>query len=105
MGTKIFKATVLAAFLLLVAPPLTRPARAQESKAPYPAMAALDQYLIADRDAEIALAKSAAPPALANDASVPSTARISGTPNCADPSATTRQPCAPSSPTPFSGQS
>jgi hypothetical protein len=70
MGTKIFKATVLAAFLLLVAPPLTRPARAQESKAPYPAMAALDQYLIADRDAEIALAKSAAPPALANDASV-----------------------------------
>jgi hypothetical protein len=39
-------------------------AQAQEAKAPYPAMAPLDQYLIADRDAEIALAKSAAPPAL-----------------------------------------
>ena len=33
-------------------------------------MAPLDQYLMADRDAEIALAKSAAPPALSNDASV-----------------------------------
>jgi hypothetical protein len=33
-------------------------------------MAPLDEYLIADRDAEIALARSAAPPAISNDAAV-----------------------------------
>lgn len=33
-------------------------------------MAPLDQYLIADRDAEIAMAKSAAPPAISNEAEV-----------------------------------
>jgi hypothetical protein len=70
MSTKIFNAMILAAYLLLAAPSLIRPAQAQDSKAPYPAMAPLDQYLIADRDAEIALAKSAAPPALSNDANV-----------------------------------
>jgi hypothetical protein len=36
----------------------------------YPVMAPLDEYLIADRDAEIALARSAAPAALSNDATV-----------------------------------
>jgi hypothetical protein len=56
--------------MLLAGPCVTRHAQSQESKAPYPAMAPLDQYLIADRDAEIALAKSAAPPALSNDANV-----------------------------------
>jgi hypothetical protein len=70
MNTKSFKATFLAAWLLLVVPCAFRPAQAQESKAPYPAMAPLAQYLIADRDAEIALARSAAPPALSGDASV-----------------------------------
>jgi hypothetical protein len=33
-------------------------------------MAPIDQYLIADRDSEIALARSAAPPAISNDATV-----------------------------------
>jgi hypothetical protein len=70
MSAKIFTATVLAAYLLLVMSASTWPAQAQESKAPYPAMAPLDQYLIADRDAEIALAKSAAPSALSSDANV-----------------------------------
>ena len=70
MNPKVFKATILAASMLLVRPCATTPARAQESKAPYPAMAPLEQYLMADRDAEIALAKSAAPPALSNDANV-----------------------------------
>jgi hypothetical protein len=70
MNAKIFKATVLAAYLLLVMSASTRPAQAQDSKAPYPTMAPLDQYLIADRDAEIALAKSAAPPTLSSDANV-----------------------------------
>jgi hypothetical protein len=70
MRTNTLKATVLIASMVLVGPCATRPTQAQETRAPYPAMAPLDQYLIADRDAEIALAKSAAPPALSNDASV-----------------------------------
>src|SRR5262249_18416196 len=36
----------------------------------YPVMAAVDEYLIAARDAEIALARSAAPAAISNDASI-----------------------------------
>ena len=45
-------------------------AQAQMEKTPYPAMAPLDRYLIADKDAEIALARSAAPPSIANEAEV-----------------------------------
>jgi hypothetical protein len=45
-------------------------ARAQNSNAPYPNMAPLDQYLMADRSAEIALARSAAPEAISRDAEV-----------------------------------
>jgi hypothetical protein len=37
---------------------------------PYPAMASVEQYLMADRDAEIALARSAAPAAISSDAAV-----------------------------------
>jgi hypothetical protein len=44
--------------------------RAQEAKTPYPAMASIDQYLISDRSAEIALARSAAPAAISRDATV-----------------------------------
>jgi hypothetical protein len=46
------------------------PARAQDPKDPYPAMAPIDQYLMSDRSAEIALARSAAPEALSRDATV-----------------------------------
>lgn len=45
-------------------------AHAQPEKTPYPAMAPLDRYLIPDKDAEIALARSAAPPSIANEAEV-----------------------------------
>lgn len=44
--------------------------RAQDGKAAYPAMAPLDQYMSADRTAEIALAKSAAPPSVSDAAEV-----------------------------------
>jgi hypothetical protein len=44
--------------------------RAQDSKAPYPAMAPVEQYLMPDRDAEIALARSAAPEAISHDAKI-----------------------------------
>src|SRR5579864_4836184 len=45
-------------------------ARAQAEKVPYPAMAALDQYLIADGNSEIALARSAAPASVSDGAEV-----------------------------------
>jgi len=43
--------------------------QAQEAKAPYPSMAPLDQYLM-KRNAEIALARSAAPESISRDAEV-----------------------------------
>ena len=45
-------------------------ARAQAAKAPYPVMAPLDHYLIPDEQAEIALARSAAPAAISGGAEV-----------------------------------
>ncbi len=44
--------------------------RAQDAKPLYPSMAPLEQYLIADRNAEIALARSAAPESISRDAGV-----------------------------------
>lgn len=44
--------------------------QSQKVETPYPRMAPLDQYLMTDRDAEIALAKSAAPKAISDDADV-----------------------------------
>jgi len=45
-------------------------AQAQSVKTPYPTMAPLDQYLIVDRNAEIALARSAAPESISRDAEI-----------------------------------
>jgi hypothetical protein len=45
------------------------PVQAQNAKAPYPSMAPLEQYLM-NRDAEIALARSAAPELISRDAEV-----------------------------------
>jgi hypothetical protein len=45
-------------------------AQGQDTKAPYPTMAPLEQYLIADRNAEIFLARSAAMESVARDAEV-----------------------------------
>ena len=49
---------------------MTSPAQAQPEKASYPAMAPLDQYLIADANSEIALARSAAPASISDAAEV-----------------------------------
>ena len=46
------------------------PAHAQNTKTPYPAMAPLEQYLMADRNEEIKLARSAAPDSISSDAEV-----------------------------------
>ncbi len=54
--------------VLTVASAMT--AQAQAYKASYLAMASLDQYLMPDKDAEIALARTAAPASISNDAEV-----------------------------------
>jgi hypothetical protein len=64
---KIVVFVFLAQFLL---PGVTRPARAQANEVPYPAMAPLDDYLMADASAEIALARSGAPASIADGAEV-----------------------------------
>jgi hypothetical protein len=70
MKASIRKTIALGAFALVIA--LSAPWRvhAEDAKAPYPNMAPLDQYLMTDRDAEIALARSAAPAAISSDAEV-----------------------------------
>jgi len=45
-------------------------AMAQDATTPYPKMAPIDQYLMADQSAEIALARSAAPESISRDAEV-----------------------------------
>jgi hypothetical protein len=59
--------TSIVVALLLVA---ATPAVAQEAKSPYPSMAPVDQYLMEDRNSEIALARSAAPDSISRDAEV-----------------------------------
>ncbi|HEX5233747.1 MAG TPA: hypothetical protein VFW25_00310 [Silvibacterium sp.] len=62
---------LLAVLLLLTAAPCaTWYAQAQEQNAPYPTMAPLNQYLMADQDSEIALARSAAPASISGEAEV-----------------------------------
>ena len=45
-------------------------AQAQDAKSPYRSMAPLEQYLIPDRNAEIALAQTAAPKSISGDATI-----------------------------------
>ena len=64
-------AIVASAFLVLAAiSGAGSRAQAPAEKAAYPAMAPVDQYLMADQDAEIALARSGAPASVADGAEV-----------------------------------
>jgi hypothetical protein len=60
----------LAFLVQVVIPGTTSQARAQAKKAPYPAMAPLNQYLMLDEKSEIALARSAAPASISDGAEV-----------------------------------
>jgi hypothetical protein len=60
----------VASLILLLALTGSVGAHAQAEKSPYPVMAPLEQYLIANQDAEIALARSAAPAAISGQADV-----------------------------------
>ncbi len=65
MSMKAFRSIALV--LMLVA---AWGAKAQDTKTPYPSMAPVDQYLIADRNEEIKMARSAAPDSISGDAEV-----------------------------------
>jgi hypothetical protein len=56
--------------LLVVVAFATLPGRSQSSQTKYPRMAPVNEYLIGDRNAEIALARSAAPPSISANAEV-----------------------------------
>ena len=70
MNRKIVKTITIGTFALVAVLGAARPGGAADAKTPYPSMAPLDQYLIADRNAEIAMARSAAPEAISRDAEV-----------------------------------
>ena len=57
-------------FILILLLAVEWQAKAQDAKNQYPTMAPLEQYLMADRNAEIDLARSAAPPSISRDATV-----------------------------------
>ena len=61
---------VVALFVQVVLSGAIWKAQAQVGKAPYPAMASLDQYLIPDKNSEITLARSAAPKSISDEAEV-----------------------------------
>jgi hypothetical protein len=69
MNRKTAKTFALAAFAVAVVLGTWR-AQALDAKTPYPSMAPLDQYLMTDRNAEIALARSAAPDSISRDAKI-----------------------------------
>jgi hypothetical protein len=56
--------------VLLQVPNAVRQTRADSNQTPYPAMAPLDQYLIQDQSAEVALARSSAPKSISDEAEV-----------------------------------
>jgi len=57
-------------FALIVVVSIAWQAQAQHAKPPYPSMAPVKKYLMTDRNAEIALARSAAPGSISRDAEV-----------------------------------
>lgn len=69
MNTRFAIAVALVCSLLVVCRAQTE-AKQQDNAGQFASMAPIDQYLIADRNAEIALARSAAPPSIARDAKV-----------------------------------
>jgi hypothetical protein len=70
MNSRLVKLTALKVCALVIVLGGIWQAKAQDSKTAYASMAPLDQYLMADRNAEIALARSAAPEAISRDADI-----------------------------------
>jgi hypothetical protein len=70
MKQKMARTITLKTFALVAVLCAARPGGAQDAKTQYATMAPLDEYLMVDRNAEIALARSSAPPSIARDARV-----------------------------------
>jgi hypothetical protein len=70
MKRKIWKIAGIGVWMLGALLSAACAAHAQTPPEPYPAMAPLAQYLMTDRDAEIQLARSAAPAAISDHANV-----------------------------------
>jgi hypothetical protein len=70
MRKKKFSAIAIKSFALLVVLGTAYQAMAQDATTPYPNMAPIDQYLMTDQGAEIALARSPAPESISRDAEV-----------------------------------
>ena len=64
------KTILFAALIVTVSAGMPSAVRSQETAGSYPNMAPLDQYLMTDRNAEAAMARSAAPPSISADAEV-----------------------------------
>ena len=69
MRRQVPRTIALRSFAMIVMLGAACQAQAQDAKAPYASMAPLDQYLM-ERDAEIALARSAAPESISHDADI-----------------------------------
>ncbi len=69
MKRRILRTIMGGSLALVVLLSAARPGQAQDTKAPYPSMATVAQYLM-ERNAEIALARSAAPDSISRDAEV-----------------------------------
>jgi hypothetical protein len=70
MNRQKFQAIAALSFALILILDAAWQARAQDRQMSYPSMAPVEQYLMADRNAEIALARSAAPEAISHDATI-----------------------------------
>ena len=70
MQRKHMGSTALTTIALVVLLGVAWPATAQDANTAYPNMAPVEQYLMPDRDSEIALARSAAPQSISRDAEV-----------------------------------
>src|SRR6266481_430104 len=69
MKRRVLRTTTLGSVALVVFLGAAWQVQAQDAKTPYPSMAPLDQYLM-ERNAEIAMARSAAPESVSRDADV-----------------------------------
>ena len=70
MKEKIINTITLGALVLVVVLSPSRPAQAEDSGPLYERMAPIDQYLMTDRNTEIAFARTAAPESISRDAEV-----------------------------------
>jgi hypothetical protein len=70
MNRRRLAAAASLSFALILAPIGMKQGQAQAPKTAYPSMAPIEQYLMTDRNAEIALARSAAPEAISRDATI-----------------------------------